>query len=199
MGIFQINRLAALSYVQFWNINKTFERRGEGAGKRAGHGMMVFNVLLNKYKLFWPWPSLFGGSEWESKPGHAMGTVWGRKRSCVCVTEGLRLTATFVLVIYFFSEESNTMRNSERNTGWKAWCACDQLNRINTLQTRWPWIWFDLEHTAFVENATYFLHSSWIEILFLLFFKWNVIAGNAYLKFLAARLKCRHCTFPRLC
>lgn len=37
--------------------------RGEGEGKRAGHGMMVFNVLLNRHKLFWPWPSVLGGSQ----------------------------------------------------------------------------------------------------------------------------------------
>ncbi len=30
MGTFQIKRLAAVSYVQFWDINKTFERREWG-------------------------------------------------------------------------------------------------------------------------------------------------------------------------
>lgn len=85
MGIFQINRLAGLSYVQFWNINKTFERRGEAERKRAGHAMMGFNVLLNRYKLFWPRPSLFGGSECEYKPGHAMGAM--DERGAVCYWE----------------------------------------------------------------------------------------------------------------
>ena len=86
VGISQINRLAGLSYVQFWNINKTFESRGGGEremGKGAGHCMMVFNVLLNRYKLFWPWPSVFGGSQWKSKSGHAMGDVWWREKSGV--------------------------------------------------------------------------------------------------------------------
>lgn len=39
-----------------------------------------------------------------------MGTVWGQKRSRVI--EGLKLKATFALLIYFFSEENNATRNS---------------------------------------------------------------------------------------
>lgn len=39
--------------------------------------------------------------------GHCVGTKEER-----CVIEGLRLKATFVLVIYFFSEENNTMRKT---------------------------------------------------------------------------------------
>lgn len=79
--------------------------------------MMVFNVLLNRYKLFWPWPSLFGGNQCESTSGHAMGTVWGQKRSRVI--EGLKLKATFALLIYFFSEENNATRNSPGKKRWK--------------------------------------------------------------------------------
>lgn len=73
----------------------------------------------------------------------SQGMPWalcGDERGAVCVIEGLTLTATLVLVIYLFSEENNTMRNCERNSGWKAWRACEQLNRINTLQTRRPLI-----------------------------------------------------------
>lgn len=46
-----------------------------------------------------------------------MGTVRGQKRSRVI--EGLRLKATFALLIYFFSEENNATRNSPGKKRWK--------------------------------------------------------------------------------
>lgn len=79
--------------------------------------MMVFNVLLNRYKLFWPRPSLFGASRREKHAGachrHCVGT-----KEKQCVIEGLRLEATFVFsYLFLFLGENNTMRDSSRNNG----------------------------------------------------------------------------------
>lgn len=49
--------------------------------------MTVFNDLLNRYKLFWPWTLLFGGSQWEGKSGHAMGIQQGWERHCIIKKE----------------------------------------------------------------------------------------------------------------
>ncbi len=37
--------------------------REKGEKKSVEHSMTVFNDLLNRYKLFWPWTLLFGGSQ----------------------------------------------------------------------------------------------------------------------------------------
>ena len=56
MGIFQINRLAALSYVQFWNINKTFESGGEREREREGEQDMAWWSLM----FYWTDTNYFG-------------------------------------------------------------------------------------------------------------------------------------------
>lgn len=103
-------------------------RAGETGRGRAGHGMMVFNVLLNRYKLFWPRPSLFGGSQRESESGHAMGTVWGRKRSCVWLGVWALKPQSLYLFISF-QRKTIPGETLQRNTGWKA----------HHRGATWPW------------------------------------------------------------
>lgn len=163
MGIFQINRLAALSYVQFWNINKTFESRGEGETGREREQDIAWSLMF-----YWTDTNYFGPGLHclvEESEKASQGMPWalcGDERGAVHVIEGLRLKATFVLVIYFFIRKT-VLLNSEGNTGWNAWCscACEHLNRINMFQTQWPWSWFDLENKLLFERQHIFNQSQW--------------------------------------
>lgn len=137
MGIFQINRLAALSYVQFWNINKTFESRGEGERERKREQDMAWWSLM----FYWTDTNYFGpGLQClvEVSEKASQGMPWalcGDERGAACVIESLRLKATFILVIYFFSEETVPC---ERITGLRACysCACEYLNRKSCFKHR---------------------------------------------------------------
>lgn len=57
MGTFQIKRLAAVSYVQFWNINKTFERREWGERRVKSR---VKNIAWQSLMIYWTDTNYFG-------------------------------------------------------------------------------------------------------------------------------------------
>lgn len=86
MGIFQINRLAGLSYVQFWNINKTFESRGEGEREREGEQDMAWWSLM----FYWTDTNYFGPGlrclvEVSEKASQGMPqALCGDERGAVC-------------------------------------------------------------------------------------------------------------------
>lgn len=170
MGIFQINRLAGLSYVQFWNINKTFESRGEGesGGKRARHGMMLFNVLLNRYKLFWPWPSLFAVSQRESTSGHAMGAERGPKRCAWLRVQGLKPHLLIYLFCFAVKKYNDSWKKKERH-GMERYVETSQywIARPNDLLKTCVSSFHDgryfiiISHDDFI--ITQYLNSSWMD------------------------------------
>lgn len=67
--------------------------------------MTVFNVLLNRYKLFWLTVHCFGVRQSEGEPGHAMGTARGRQRKRL----KLKATHSHHLFISVLLENNATM------------------------------------------------------------------------------------------
>lgn len=87
---------------------------------------MLFNVLLNTYKLFWPWPSLFGASEWESKPRHATGVARGRQRGRVSDCRSEAWSHTRFSCLFLFTERECIQKETVVNWSWsplcESWC-----------------------------------------------------------------------------
>lgn len=115
MGISQINRLAGLSYVPFWNINKTFERRGEEERERQREQDMAWWSLM----FYWTDTNYFGPGLHclvEVSEKASRGMPWaqcGDERGAVCDSGSeaeSRIHSTYLFL--FWGKQCHTKKRS---------------------------------------------------------------------------------------